>query len=226
MIDASKHRIFLVDDHPLVREWLTNLINQQPDLAVCGEAEDAPHALEAIAKLKPDVAIVDLSLKYVSGLDLIKDLKLQQPEVLVLVLSMHDEALYAERAIRAGARGYIMKRETAKKVISAIRQVVAGELCVSESFAAVMAQKFLMRTPATGSPVELLSDRELQVFQFIGQGYETRRIAESLNVNFKTVQSYCARIKEKLGLNNANELLREAVRWEEGRHNQSPPPTL
>ena len=159
MIDPSKHRIFLVDDHPLVREWLTNLINQQPDLAVCGEAEDAPHALEAIAKLKPDVAIVDLSLKYVSGLDLIKDLKLQQPEVLVLVLSMHDEALYAERAIRAGARGYIMKRETAKKVISAIRQVVAGELCVSESFAAVMAQKFLMRTPATGSPVQLLRSR-------------------------------------------------------------------
>jgi len=218
MSAKARHQIFLVDDHPLVREWLTNLINQQPDLAVCGEAEDAAHALQAIAKLRPDVAIVDLSLKSASGLELIKDLKLRQPQVIVLVLSMHDESLYAERALRAGARGYIMKRETAKKVIGAIRQVIAGELCVSEKFAAVMARKFLEGGPVSGSPIALLSDRELEVFQLLGQGYDTRRIAAALSVNFKTVQSYCARIKDKLRLNNATALLREAIRWEESRH--------
>ncbi len=218
MSTKAKHQIFLVDDHPLVREWLTNLVNQQPDLAVCGEAEDAAQALRAIDKLGPDVAIVDLSLKSASGLELIKDLKLRHPEVRVLVLSMHDEFLYAERALRAGARGYIMKRETAKKVIDAIRQVIAGELCLSEKFAALMARKFLEGGPGSGSPIELLSDRELEVFQLFGQGYDTRRIATALSVNFKTVQSYCARIKEKLRLENATALLREAIRWEESRH--------
>jgi DNA-binding NarL/FixJ family response regulator len=215
-VNKPKANIFLVDDHPLVREWLTNLIHQQPDLAVCGESEDAPHALQEISAAKPDVAIVDISLKHGSGIELIKNLKALQPGVAVIVLSMHDERLYAERALRAGARGYIMKRETAKKVIMAIRQVLDGKIYMSESLAAVFAAKFVDgRLPASGSLVERLSDRELEVFQLLGKGYETRQVAEMMNVSMKTVQAHCAHIKEKLKLTNAAELLREAVRWQE-----------
>ena len=211
-----KIKIFLVDDHPLVREWLTNLIRQQPDLAVCGEADDAPHALREIAAAKPDVAIVDISLKQGSGIELIKDLKALDPNLAVLVLSMHDEQLYAERALRAGARGYIMKRETAKKIILAIRQMLGGKIYMSESLAAIFAEKFVDgRLPASGSLVDQLSDRELETFQLLGKGYETRQVAEMMNVSMKTVQAHCAHIKEKLRLTNAAELLREAVRWQE-----------
>jgi len=205
-----------VDDHPLVREWLTNLIHQQFDLVVCGESEDAPHALREIAATAPDVAIVDISLKSGSGIELIKNLKAMQPDVVVIVLSMHDERLYAERALRAGARGYIMKSETAKKVVMVIRQVLAGKIYMSESLAAVFAEKFVDgRLPASGSLVEQLSDRELETFQLLGKGYETRQVAEMMNVSMKTVQAHCAHIKEKLKLTNAAELLREAVRWQE-----------
>lgn len=214
----TKARIFLVDDHPLVREWLTNLIHQQADLQVCGEAEGAPQALDAIAKLRPDIAIVDISLKNGSGIELIKNLRSVAPEVAVIVLSMHDEGLYAERALRAGARGYIMKRETAKKVIAAIRQVLQGKLYLSEPMRASIAEKFVGgNPPATSLPVDQLSDRELEVFQLLGQGYETRQIAVSLNISMKTVQAFCARIKEKLTLTSATELLREAVRWHENQ---------
>ena len=214
----TKARIFLVDDHPLVREWLTNLIHQQPDLQVCGEAEGAPQALDAIAKLRPDIAIVDISLKNGSGIELIKNIRSVVPEVAVIVLSMHDEGLYAERALRAGARGYIMKRETAKKVIAAIRQVLQGKLYLSEPMRAFIAEKFVGgNPPGTSLPVNQLSDRELEVFQLLGQGYETRQIAVSLNISMKTVQAFCARIKEKLTLTSATELLREAVRWHENQ---------
>src|SRR5271165_500534 len=167
-MNKPKITVFLVDDHPLVREWLTNLIHQQPDLVVCGESEDAPHALQAISAAKPDVTIVDISLKHGSGIELIKNLKAQHPVIAVIVLSMHDERLYAERALRAGARGYIMKRETAKKVITAIRQVLAGKIYMSESLAAVFAEKFVDgRLPTGGSLVEQLSDRELETFQLL-----------------------------------------------------------
>jgi DNA-binding NarL/FixJ family response regulator len=216
---ALLKRVFLVDDHPLVREWLTNLINQQPGLKVCGEAESGPEAREKILALRPDVAIVDITLKDSSGIELIKDLKQGCPEVAVLVLSMHEEAHYAERALRAGARGYIMKRETTKKVIAAISQVLEGKLCVSEALAAAMATQFVQgKTLATRSPVEQLSDRELEVFELLGQGRTTRQIAETLRVSLKTVQAYCARAKEKLNLGSATELLREAVRWHESTH--------
>ena len=212
-------RIFLVDDHPLVREWLTNLINQQPGLTVCGEAESGPDAREKILALRPDVAIVDIALKDSSGIELIKDLKQSCPEVAVLVLSMHEEAHYAERALRAGARGYVMKRETTRKVVAAIGQVLEGKLCVSEAITAAMAAQFVEgKTLATCSPVEQLSDRELEVFELLGQGRTTRQIAESLRVSLKTVQAYCARAKEKLKLGSATELLREAVRWHESTH--------
>ncbi len=215
-MNKTKVKIFLVDDHPLVREWLTHLIHQQPDLVVCGESEDAPHALQEISAAKPDVAIVDISLKHGSGIELIKNLKTFHLGVAVIVLSMHDERLYAERALRAGARGYIMKRETAKKVITAIRQVLAGKIYMSESLAAVFAEKFVDgRLPASGSLVEQLSDRELEAFQLLGKGYETRQVAEMMSVSMKTVQAHCAHIKEKLRLTNAAELLREAVRWQE-----------
>src|SRR5258708_21297584 len=213
---TRKKKVFLVDDHPLVREWLTNLINQQPDLAVCGEAESGPEAMRAIQSLKPEVAIVDIALKESSGIELIKDLKQTCPGVAVLVLSMHEESHYAERALRAGARGYVMKRETTRKIIAAIHKGLADELSISEGIAAGMAAKFVAGKALTSSsPVEQLSDRELEVFELLGQGRGTRQIAELLRVSVKTVQAYCARIKEKLKLASATELLREAVRWYE-----------
>ena len=215
---TAKKRIFLVDDHPLVREWLINLINRQPDLAICGEAEDAPRALSAVSALRPDVAIVDLSLTTGSGLELVKDIRAHSPEVAVIVLSMHDEALYAERSLRAGARGYVMKRESTKKILAAIRRVLDGGVHVSDDFAAVMAEKIVggrSRTTRDQPIVTLLSDRELEVFRMLGQGRGTPQIAGTLGLSLKTVQAYCARIKEKLGLSNATELLREALRFEE-----------
>ncbi|HEV2211318.1 MAG TPA: response regulator transcription factor [Verrucomicrobiae bacterium] len=213
---TGRKRIFLVDDHPLVREWLTNLINQQADLAVCGEAEVAAQALQAITESKPDIAIVDIALKDSSGIELIKDLKQSCADVAVLVLSMHEESHYAERALRAGARGYIMKRETSRKIIGAIRRVIDGEMYVSEDVAAALAARYVKgRTLTERSPAELLSDRELEVFDLLGQGRGTRQIAEVLHVSVKTVQAYCARIKEKLNLASGTELLREAVRYKE-----------
>ena len=211
----KKSKILLVDDHPLVREWLASLINQQPDLSVCGEAESAQEALLYLANATPDLAIVDLSLKDSSGLDLIKAMKTSHPSVAVIVLSMHDERHYAERAIRAGARGYVMKRETTKKIVAVIHQVLARKLGVSEDVAAQFAERFVDSRPRSRSAVEELSDRELEVFRLLGQGLDTRTVANRLQISIKTVQAYCARIKEKLNLANATELLREAIRWTE-----------
>ena len=217
----NKVKVFIVDDHPLVREWLTNLINQQPDLAVCGETGSAPEALQAISAARPGVAIVDISLKDSSGIELIKNLKESCPEIPVLVLSMHEERHYAERALRAGARGYIMKRETTRKVIEGIHRVREGKLYVSDAVAEAMATQFVGgKTLASLSPVEQLSDRELEVFELLGQGQGTRQVAESLNLSMKTVQAYCARMKEKLNLTSATELLREAIRWNESKHSR------
>jgi DNA-binding NarL/FixJ family response regulator len=214
----QKKHVFLVDDHPLVREWLTNLINQQADLVVCGEAATAPEAMRGIANSRPAVAIVDISLKDSSGIELIKSLKASHPNLAVLVLSMHDESVYARRALRAGAKGYIMKRETTKKVIEAIRRVLEGKLYVSEAVAETIFTQFVAgKTLPASSPVEQLSDRELVVFDLLGQGLGTREIAERLRVSIKTVQAYCARIKEKLNLGSATELLREAMRQHESK---------
>lgn len=215
---AARHSVFLVDDHPLVREWLGNLVARQPDLAVCGQAESSASAYEAISRLKPDVAVVDLSLEDGSGLELIKQLQALNEPPRVLVLSMHDEVFYAERALRAGASGYIMKRAATGHVIDAIRQVLSGKIYISEPLAVQMAEKFVNKNPAGGSPVAMLSDREMEVFQMLGEGIETRRIAETLHLSPKTVQVYCGRIKEKLGLGNATELIRDAVRWHEHQH--------
>jgi DNA-binding NarL/FixJ family response regulator len=214
-----RHRVYLVDDHPLVREWLSNLIASQSDLCVCGQAADSSGAFAAIKQLNPDIAVVDLSLENGSGLELIKQLQVLESPPQVLVLSMHDELHYAERALRAGARGYVMKRSATRQVIEAIRQVLQGRLYVSDALAAQMTEKYVGGRGLPGqSPVQLLSDREMEVFRLLGQGQQTRRIAEELRISPKTVQVYCGRIKEKFGLANATELIREAVRWAESEH--------
>jgi len=213
----QKNKILLVDDHPLVREWLANLINEQPDLRICGEASNAPQAFQKIGVEKPDIVIVDISLEGGSGIDLIKNIKATHPDVAMIVLSMHDESLYAERALRAGARGYIMKREATKKILQAIRAVLDGKLYISDKISDAMAEKFVEGRPAAASPVEQLSDRELEVFQLLGHGLSTRQIADHLRVGFKTVQTYSARLKEKLKLDNATQLLHEAIRWHESQ---------
>jgi DNA-binding NarL/FixJ family response regulator len=216
---ARKRRIFLVDDHPLVREGLTNLINGQNDLIVCGEAEDSAGAITGIAKTRPDVALVDISLKNESGLELVKNLESQFPLVALIVLSMHDEALYAERALRAGARAYVMKRESTKSVLASIRRVLEGGVYVSERVVTSMARRFSSSPKgAESSPVERLSDRELEIFRLLGQGRTTTQIAEDLHLSLKTVQAYCARAKEKFGVSSLGELLRAAIRWEDATH--------
>jgi DNA-binding NarL/FixJ family response regulator len=219
--DKQRRRVFLVDDHPLVREWLTNLLKQQPDLEVCGEAENAAQALLGIAKTKPSLAIIDISLNAASGLELVKDLCIQHPSVASLVLSMHEEELYAERAMRAGARGYVRKRETSKNILAAIRRVLEGGIYISQKLSNAMAQKFLKGQEAVGvaqSRVGQLSDRELEVFQLLGKGRSTSEIADELHLSLKTVQAYSVRAKEKLGLTTAAELLREAILWVENAH--------
>jgi DNA-binding NarL/FixJ family response regulator len=221
---SDSKRIFLVDDHPLVREWLGALIAQHDDLTVCGEAESAPEALSGILRDRPDIAIVDLSLAGGSGIELIKDIAATCPRVAVLVLSMHEEPTYAERALRAGAMGYVVKRESTKNIIQAIRDVLAGKIFLGEKFALAMARR-LVRGPAGAdapqSPVETFSDRELQVFEMLGSGRDTRAVADELCLSMKTVQAYCARIKEKLQITTAHELLREAVLWCERKRDNS-----
>jgi len=216
---APKHAIFIVDDHPLVREGLTNLINRQSDLVVCGEAKDSAEAIDGMTKARPDVAIIDISLTNESGLELIKQLVKQFPQVALIVLSMHDEALYAERALRAGARGYVMKHETSKNVLTSIRRVIGGDTYVSERIVNRMALRLASaRRSAASSPVERLSDRELEIFQLLGQGRTPSEIAGDLNLSLKTVQAYCARAKEKFGVTSLTELLRAATSGHHASH--------
>jgi DNA-binding NarL/FixJ family response regulator len=207
-----KRKVFLVDDHPLVREWLGNLINRQPDLELCGEAASAPEACGKIVAADPDIAVIDITLENGSGLELIKDLRVLCPRMAVMVLSMHDESLYAERAIRAGAKGYLVKKETTKKILLVIREVLEGRLFVSGRFAEGILQEARKGEPVPASQVAKLSDRELEVFRMIGRGMKTREIGESLNISMKTVQVYCARIKEKMHLADATQLMRHAMR--------------
>jgi len=212
-----KIKIMIVDDHPLVREWLANLINEEADLEVCGQAGNAREALGLVGSLWPQIAVVDISLEGGSGLELIKDIQAQHPQVKTLVLSMHDETLYAERAMRAGAAGYIMKREATSKVLDALRTVASGGLFYSPAVNAALAQKIVQGTEAQPTPVETLSDRELEVFQLLGRGHSPRQVSEQMRVSFKTVHAYCARIREKLNLANINELIFHAVRWHESQ---------
>jgi DNA-binding NarL/FixJ family response regulator len=207
-----KTRIFLVDDHPIVRIGLTELINQKRDLVVCGDAESAEAALQAIPVLHPDLVIVDLSLKGAGGLGLIKDLKIRHPKLPVLVLSMHEESIYAERSLRAGARGYIMKGEAKTQLETAIRRAVSGKIYLGKRMSDQILE--LLTGPAQakrGPLLEHLSDRELEVFEMIGRGKGTSEIARLLHLSVKTIEGYRANIKGKLGLKSALELVRYAI---------------
>lgn len=208
-------RIFLVDDHPLVREWLEQLLRGEPGFEVVGQAEDAAGALAAMRANPPHIAIVDLTLRSGTGLDLIKDLRAQLPAVQVIVLSMHEELAQVERALRAGAAGYVMKRESTTRIVEAIRTVRSGNVYANPEVLARLAERMVGRRQTSGS-VDALSDRELEVFRRMGEGHATKRIATDLGVSMKTVQEYQARIKDKLGLADAAELMRAAVRWTEG----------
>ena len=217
--DKNTTKILIVDDHPIVRQGLAEMVNHEEDLMVCGQAEDAHKAMTAVKESKPDMAIVDISLKETSGMELIKDLKAQYPSLPVLALSMHDESLYAERALRAGARGYIMKAEATEKVITAVRKILSGEIYISDKMASKMMRKLVGdSTEINVSPVERLSDRELEVFQLIGKGFGTRQISERLFLSIKTIETYRAHLKEKLNLEDAAELLQYAIQWVNSRN--------
>lgn len=207
----AKYRVMLVDDHPILRQGLAQLINQEKDLMVCGQFEEASKALDAVESLTPDAAIVDISLKGASGIELLKNIKVRFPALLVLVLSMHDESLYAERALRAGASGYIMKQEATEQVLVALRKVLNGEIYLSETMSSKLMHQLVGGKPTAGSLLERLSDRELEIFGLIGQGRGTRQIAEQLHLSVKTVESHRAHIKEKLNLKNATELVHRAI---------------
>jgi len=209
-------RVLVVEDHPLVRERLREIIDSQPDLRVCGEAADRQGALKLIGAECPDFIILDLSLRDSNGLDLLKDLHVQHPEIPVLVLSMHDESLYAERALRAGARGYITKQEATKDVLKAIRTVVAGNIYLSEARLADLTSQMAGRPRVqVGIGLEGLTDRELLVFELLGEGLGTRSISTRLHLDMRTVETYRARIKQKLNLQDATQLLQQAIRWAE-----------
>ncbi len=210
-------RVMLVDDHPIVRYGFAQLLAGAADLVVCGQAADAREALDALATARPDVVVVDVSLGATSGIDLIRDLKQQVPDAVVLVVSMHDEHLYAERALRAGASGYLMKDEATDAIVRAIRTVAAGGTFVSEEVSMRLLQRVVAGgAPRGDSPLAALSDRELHVLELMGKGLGTREIAEQLHISVKTVESYRARLKEKMNLRSGTELLRFAIRWTEG----------
>jgi DNA-binding NarL/FixJ family response regulator len=210
----AKTRVLLVDDHPILRKGLAQLINQEADMMVCGEAEDAAKAFDAVATLQPDVAVVDISLKVGNGIELIKNVKARFPELPMLVLSMHDEGLYAERALRAGSLGYIMKEEATEHVLTAIRKVLTGEIFLSDRMKSRMLQQLAGgRGKVVMSPIEHLTDRELEVFRLIGEGRSTRQIAAELHLSVRTVEAYREYIKAKLGLKNSTELIQHAFHW-------------
>ncbi len=211
---AGVSKIIIVDDHPIVRQGLAALINQQEDMEVCAQAADGREAMEQIGKFKPDLVTIDLTLGDLGGLELIKNIKSRYPDLPMLVISIHDESLYAERVLRAGARGYIMKQEATENVTEAIGRVLAGQVYVSEGMSDRIVKSFLGGTAKSQAPaVSALSDRELEVFQLIGQGYGTRKIAEMLHLSIKTIETYRAHIKFKLELDDAAHLLQYAVQW-------------
>ena len=218
----AKKRILIVDDHPMMRQGLAQLIGSELDLTVCCEAENAAQALEIVVKAKPDLVLADISLPGKNGLELIKDLQAMRPGLAVLVISMHDESLYAERVLRAGGRGYIMKQEGGKKLMLAIRQVLNGQVYVSEKMSAKILEIFSGRRSESGaSGVGNLTDREFEVFQLIGLGRSTRDIASQLHLSTKTVEVHRVNIKAKLKIATAPELIRHAVRWIESRAGES-----
>jgi DNA-binding NarL/FixJ family response regulator len=214
-IRKGKARVLLVDDHPILRKGLAQMINMEQDMTVCGEAEEAGKAFELVGTLQPDVAVVDISLKTGNGIELVKNIKARYPELPILVLSMHDESLYAERALRAGSLGYIMKEEATEQVLVAIRRVLKGEIFLSEKMKSRMLQQLTTggRNKVVVSPIENLTDRELEVFRLIGEGRSTRQIAAELHLSVRTVEAYREYIKSKLNLRNATELVQHAFHY-------------
>ena len=215
---VPRSRVFLVDDHPMMRAGLAGLIQSQADLEVVGEASDAPSALQGIMAARPDLVLTDLTLPGRSGLELIKDLQAQRPEVPILVLSMHDELVYAERVLRAGGRGYVMKESGGERLMAAIREVLSGRVSVSPRMASVLLDSLSGPRSRTGtSPIAKLSDREFEVFQRIGQGLPPREIAAELGISLKTVDVHRANLKSKLSLAHMSDLVRHAVQWVNGQ---------
>jgi DNA-binding NarL/FixJ family response regulator len=213
-LNTRRTRVLLVDDHPIVRQGLADSVSREPDLEVCAEAEDRVGALAAIENGMPDLVIADLALKGSSGMDLIKDAHARWPQLPILVVSMHDEELYAERVLRAGARGFITKQHAARDILAAIRRVLSGQIYLDERMmSSVLARVVATQHTSTRSGVELLADRELQVFEYTGEGLSIKEIAQRLGIEAKTVETYRARIKEKLKLEDSGELLKAAIRW-------------
>jgi DNA-binding NarL/FixJ family response regulator len=219
--DPKKNKttsILLVDDHPVVRDGFAEVINREPDLTVCAVAEDRAGALRAIEAAGPRLAVIDLTLKSSSGMELIKDIHARWPNLLILVVSMHNENLYAERVVRAGARGYITKQQATHDILNAIRQVLSGGIYLNETTRATVLGRLASKPQADGDTVlDLLTDRELQVFELTGQGFNTREIAAQLHIDMKTVETYRIRIREKLNLESSSELLKLAIRWKQDR---------
>lgn len=212
----KKKEIFIVDDHPLMRKGMAMTLDNSVEFTVCGQAESAEEALNQIPSLKPDGCVVDISLPGMNGIELVKNLLAQLPDLKILVVSRHDEELYAERAIRAGAKGYLMKLEAGDVLVSAVRQVMNGGIYLSDSIGSQLIMKIASGQSAGDNPLEILSDRELEVFELTGRGESTKEIAQRLHVSVKTIDTYRARIKEKMHLKSANELMRRAVQWVEG----------
>jgi DNA-binding NarL/FixJ family response regulator len=224
-IKGEKVRIMIVDDHPVFRLGLRELINQEKDLAVCGEAEDYTSAWNEIQRIEPEMVLVDLSLKGRDGISLVKEINRHYRDTPVLVVSMHDETRFAERALQAGAKGYIMKQETLTSIVTAIRHILGGKIYLSDRLKDAVLTKFAGGVKTIdASPVDKLSDREIEVYRLIGMGIGTNEIARKLNLSMKTIGSYRERIKEKLDLKSANDLLRSAMRWVEQEQIDIPPP--
>jgi DNA-binding NarL/FixJ family response regulator len=210
----AKLKVLLVDDHPITRQGMKALVNQQQNLEVVGEADNAPYAIELVGKLQPDLAIVDIALKTTNGIELTKNIKVQAPNLPVLIVSMHDEGLYAERALRAGAMGYLMKQEASDKIIQAINRLLQGEIYLSDKIKEKMLHRFVNKKgDGMVFSIDTLSDREMEVFQLIGNGYSTRQIAQKLNLSSKTIDSYREHLKLKLNLESGAELVRHAIQW-------------
>ena len=222
---AARRRVLIVDDHPIVRQGLRRLIDEESDLSVCGEADNARDAKIAIRELAPDVVIVDISLKQGDGIEIVKDARAHYPSLAILVLSMHDETIYAERLLAAGANGYIMKQAASDQFLTALRRVLAGSIYVSEAVGSSMIQKFATGAAyVSANPIDQLSNRELQILQMIGRGMSTREAAAALNLSIKTVESHRQRIKRKLNLATGSQLVQYAVNWFSGRDAASRPP--
>ena len=219
--NEKKTQVFIADDHPVIRDGLTTIINHEQDMNVCGEAEDAHQALKAVTELKPDIVIADMSLKNSDGLEMTKNIKARYPRLPVIIFSVHDEFIYAERALLGGARAYLMKDAVSENVIKAIRAVLKGEIFVSDT----ISKKFLHtiardKTGTAKTPIENLSDRELEIFRLIGEGYKASQIAKQLHLSVKTIQTYRTRIKEKLDIANASELLKYSIKWAKGQNRE------